>query len=348
SSKLDVRGHLTLDAGASPGLFTSSTSGEQNRYLLLLNSPSSPSASGLKAGAVLVADSFNFGNPGKNDLIVKSNTGIGTAFPASRLHVAGTSSFVAPFLGLTIDDRRGIGDTGAGGYSLKITTTQSGVTGTNFLVDRLGNVGVGTDTPSSRVEIAAQDGLKITGFQPFLTLRDDSNATGRSAFVQGVNGNLVLLSNSRQAMVLKDNGHVSLNVLEIQGGADLAENFEVSSAKAVANIKTENRIKPGLLVSIDPSRTGRLVVTGHPYDRRVAGIISGAGSINAGMVMGQSGASSEGKRPIALSGRVYCWVDTANGPIHPGDFLTSSGRPGYAMKVRNYRRARGAIVGKAM
>jgi hypothetical protein len=353
ASKLDVRGHLLLDPNASPILYTSSTAGEQNRFLQLINSPSTPSASGLKAGGILVADSYSFANPGKNDLIVKGNAGIGTTFPASRLHVAGSSSFITPFLGLTIDERRLAGSTGAGGYSLKITTTSPGtitspgVTGTNFLIDSSGNVGVGTDAPTSKVEIAAQDGLKITGFQPFLTL-DDSSANGRSAFVQGVNGNLVLLSNSRQSMVLKDNGHVSLNVLEIQGGADLAEDFEVDSAKTVASIKTEDRIKPGLLVSIDPSRTGRLVVSRRAYDRRVAGIISGAGGINAGMVMGQSGAPLESKRPVALSGRVYCWADAGNGPIHPGDLLTSSARTGYAMKVRNYRRARGAIVGKAM
>jgi hypothetical protein len=149
-------------------------------------------------------------------------------------------------------------------------------------------------------------------------------------------------------MLLKDNGHVSLSVLEIQGGADLAEGFEVDSAKGVASISSKNAIKPGLLVSIDPLRKGKLVVSSRAYDRRVGGIISGAGGINAGMVMGQSSASSDSKRPIALSGRVYCWADAANGPIHPGDLLTTSSHPGYAMRVSDHRRARGAIVGKAM
>jgi hypothetical protein len=72
-SMLDVRGSLTLEAGSSPGLFTGTGNTELNRYLALLNSPTSPSASGLKAGGILVADDYNFANPGKNELIVKGN-----------------------------------------------------------------------------------------------------------------------------------------------------------------------------------------------------------------------------------------------------------------------------------
>src|SRR5262249_33474214 len=57
---LDVRGSLTLDNGGSPGLYTKSVGPEDPnddvRYLDLLNSPDSPTASGLKAGGVLVSD----------------------------------------------------------------------------------------------------------------------------------------------------------------------------------------------------------------------------------------------------------------------------------------------------
>ena len=37
-------------------------------------------------------------------------------------------------------------------------------------VDVNGNVGIGTNNPNSRLEIIAQDGLQIVGYQPFLTL----------------------------------------------------------------------------------------------------------------------------------------------------------------------------------
>src|SRR5436190_3322549 len=100
---LDVRGNLTLDAGASPSLYTSSSSGEQNRYLQLINSPNSPSASGLKAGGLLVSDSYGFANPGKNDLIVKGNVGIGTATPnIAKLQVNDSSVGTAVYGNSTI------------------------------------------------------------------------------------------------------------------------------------------------------------------------------------------------------------------------------------------------------
>jgi hypothetical protein len=45
---------------------------------------------------------------------------------------------------------------------------------------------------------------------------------------------------------------------------------------------------------------------------------------------------------------VYCWCDASGGAIEPGDMLTTSDTPGHAMKVTDYPRAQGAIIGKAM
>ena len=36
---------------------------------------------------------------------------------------------------------------------------------------------------------------------------------------------------------------------------------------------------------------------------------------------------------IALAGRTPCKVTDENGPIHPGDLLTSSSTPGHAMRA---------------
>ena len=77
--KLDIRGNILLDAGGNATIFTGTGTSELNRYLNLLNSPNKTSASGLKAGGILVSDSYAYANPGKNDLIVKGNVGIGTA-----------------------------------------------------------------------------------------------------------------------------------------------------------------------------------------------------------------------------------------------------------------------------
>ena len=66
------------------------------------------------------------------------------------------------------------------------------------------------------------------------------------------------------------------------------------------------------------------------------------------MLMGQKGSEADGARPVALNGRVYCWVDASTAPIEPGDLLTSSDTPGHAMRASDYTKARGAILGKAM
>ena len=128
--------------------------------------------------------------------------------------------------------------------------------------------------------------------------------------------------------------------LEITGGADLSEQFDVGD--------DGDQAEPGMVVSIDPERPGRLTLSDRAYDRRVAGVISGAGGVNTGMLMGQRGSEADGELPVALAGRVYVWADASDGPITPGDLLTTSDRPGHAMRVDDHGQAGGAILGKAM
>ena len=75
--------------------------------------------------------------------------------------------------------------------------------------------------------------------------------------------------------------------------------------------------------------------------------ISGANGINPGLTLKQQGVT-EGGENVALSGRVYVLADASNGPIKPGDLLTTSSTPGHCMKVVNQAEAQGAILGKAM
>ena len=41
-------------------------------------------------------------------------------------------------------------------------------------------------------------------------------------------------------------------------------------------------------------------------------------------------------------------ADTSNGPIEPGDLLTTSEQAGQAMRASDLGRAQGAVIGKAM
>lgn len=125
-----------------------------------------------------------------------------------------------------------------------------------------------------------------------------------------------------------------LTVLQAAGGGD-------SGVKKAG-------IEPGMLVCIDPENPGALTICTLAYDRTVVGIISGAGNLAPGMHLSASNDTLGRGHPVALSGRVYCWADATAAPIRPGDFLTTSNTPGHAMKVTDYARAQGAIVGKAM
>ncbi len=94
TSQLDVRGDVTIDNGGSPSIFTGASPSGQ-RYVALLNSPSSPSASGLKAGGVLVSDTYAYADPPPNNLVVKGSVGIGTANPTDKLHVISSGQVAA-------------------------------------------------------------------------------------------------------------------------------------------------------------------------------------------------------------------------------------------------------------
>src|SRR5215471_8975749 len=136
------------------------------------------------------------------------------------------------------------------------------------------------------------------------------------------------------------NGGMAAHFVQITGGSDLSEKFEVRGEKS--------EIEPGMVVAIDPVNPGKLAVSARAYDRRVVGILSGAGGVAPGMLMGHAGTLADGAHPVALSGRVYVWADASNGPIEAGDLLSASSLPGHAMKVNNYGKAQGAILGKAM
>ena len=151
----------------------------------------------------------------------------------------------------------------------------------------------------------------------------------------------------RERLGIGPDGVVGIDVLQIRGGADFSENFDVNTAPVEEN-QTTVGIEPGMVVSIDPANPGKLLLSSQAYDRRVAGIISGAGGVKPGMVMSQEGTIAHGSHPVALSGRVYCLVDASQGAIEPGDLLTTSNIPGYAMKVADPAKAQGAIIGKAM
>jgi hypothetical protein len=71
----------------------------------------------------------------------------------------------------------------------------------------------------------------------------------------------------------------------------------------------------------------------------VRGLGKGAGGL--GLEPGE-------RRLLALLGRVPVKATTENGPIRPGDLLTSASKPGYAMRCASPKLCEGALLGKAL
>jgi hypothetical protein len=182
---------------------------------------------------------------------------------------------------------------------------------------------------------AKTTGIGFAGAFDNTNSRDDNQSGALFAHSTGRNSITARFHNSAGGYAIWA-GKTKVTVLEISGGADLAEKFEVSEAA-----------RPGMVVAIDPRRPGSLCVARGAYNRRVAGVISGANNLDAGMILADLPGVKD-SLPLALSGRVWVNADATNRAIAPGDLLTTAVRPGHAMKVANHARAQGAIIGKAI
>ena len=213
-----------------------------------------------------------------------------------------------------------------------------------------GNVGIGNTSPQARLDIATGAGNVQFTSDVVPCLNVVSNAANPGVLrLRNALEVWPSQDSSRQGKVdvrdadgtpnitLNGSGLATVKVLEVTGGSDVAEPFPLK----------EPDLEAGSVVVIDEEHPGRLKLSQQAYDTRVAGIISGANGVHPGLSLRQSGVLDQG-RNVALTGRVYVKADATEGPIQPGDLLTTAGTPGYAMKVRDHARAQGAVLGKAM
>jgi len=165
------------------------------------------------------------------------------------------------------------------------------------------------------------------------SLRINRASGSPSIVVSGRDGDIVLNGDDgRQTVRLSGRlGDVILS------GADAAEDFEIAMPDIDA--------PAGTVMVIDDS--GRLRQSSAAYDRRVAGVIAGAGAYRPGVILGRL-PGQDHHRPIALVGRTYCRADATGAPISIGDLLTSAETAGHAMRAANRSRSHGAVLGKAL
>ena len=206
-----------------------------------------------------------------------------------------------------------------------------------------GAINLNQDLNSSNFYVA----LNGSGNAPYMGLSQANGNTGIYLDAESAgHPELTVFNNSGFPEIILDadvggDSRITTDELLIRGGSDLAEHFDVAS-------ESGSEVPAGLVVSIDPSNPGKLIPTTSAYDKGVVGVISGANGVEAGMMMGQAGTIADGDYPIALVGRVYVKANQLGGDIKPGDFLTSSDIRGEAMKVKKAKKAKGAVIGKAL
>jgi hypothetical protein len=122
----------------------------------------------------------------------------------------------------------------------------------------------------------------------------------------------------------------------VLANADCAEDFDVVTLSSAT---------PGTVMVV--GEQGVLHPSSQAYDKRVVGVISGAGQYKPGLILDKQ-SSKANRSPVALLGKVCCKVTAEFGAIELGDMLTTSPLPGHAMKASDPARAFGAVIGKAL
>jgi hypothetical protein len=272
------------------------------------------------------------------------NVGIGTTNPVSKLEIVAQDALqivgFQPFVTLT-DSENNLN------ARARIQNARGDI---NFFTEASFSTGIPPVKiqNAGTVQIFTQDALQIVGFQPFVTLTDSENNLNARARIQNARGDINFFTESSLSTgippmkIQNGSGDVAISGNLTVGrdiflpGADCAEHFDIGGAE---------QIEPGTVVVID--REGTLRRSEQAYDKKVAGVVSGAGEYRPGIVLDRR-QSQDGRAPVSLVGKVYCKVDAKYASIEVGDLLTSSPTPGHAMKASDPFQAFGAVIGKAL
>ena len=147
--------------------------------------------------------------------------------------------------------------------------------------------------------------------------------------------------------VQRSTGDVFAKGSFIGGGADLAEHINVTEP-----------VEPGDIVELDPTKPMHYRKA-RGYSQLIAGVITTEPGFTLGNRPGKKETAraqafektvtseTSGRFLLALMGRVPIKVTTENGSIRPGDLLTVSSLPGYAMRCADSKVCE-AVIGKAL
>jgi len=301
------------------------------------------------------------------------SVGIGTSTPARLLELFGNNA--QDGLRVSYGDYMNglcgeLTHAGSGGLILNSTTPSGSGTwadisfqtnnSTKMFLNHAGNLGLGTVAPTRKLHIDggnAENGLRVAWGSNYSNLYGEFVHKGSGGLVinssaGGSWANMSFQTEGVTRMYLNRSGNLGIGTtaptdrLHVAGTAKV-EVLKVTGSDLAENFPVRHIAEPGSVMAIDHEQPGQLRLCESAYDRRVAGVISGAGDLTACAVLG-NGPGAEDDLPVALSGRVWVKCDATLESIEPGDLLTTAATPGHAMKAADHDRAQGAVLGKAM
>jgi hypothetical protein len=280
------------------------------------------------------------------------NVGIGTDKPGSKFVVAGTTEIKSD--GTTWPALVFTNTTGKQKYfemppsgDMYLYDKQRG--NYDIYFDNVGKVGIGTNNPQTKLHVEgsifSSAGVSTNGRLTVDLTQNGSGPGGRdglfllsspqnpfSSIITNTN-TFYFYSTLRNGDANIQAGQGSFSIVEVRGG-DVAE---------ARHSTTGEQLPKGSVVVFDEKEKGKVRLTNKPYDRKVAGVISGAGKYYAGVTLLQE-ELQRGAIPVAQIGTVEVLTI---GPVEVGDLLTTSEVEGYAKVATNMKKAFGSIIGKA-
>ena len=326
--------------------------------------------------------SFNSGGDiqasGTNELMRITgggNFGLGTTNPLYRLQIDGSAQTPSATSGSGL--ALGVDSTYKWIQSYNSQSLYINPLGNNVIFNRDGgNVGIGTTSPSTKLNIKDTTTGSANG-QNILVLESDyigatvgsggrivfkyqggsQEAADIRAYTTGLGATGLAFGTGFGAvspkMLIDNSGYVGIGTttptakLDVNGSINVSGNINAKYQDVAEWVPSTQALSAGTVVILNPDKSNQVMASSQAYDTRVAGVVSE----RPGIALGEA---SKDKVLVATTGRVRVKVDATRAPIHVGDLLVTSDMEGVAMKsepvdlggVKIHRP--GTLIGKAL